>query len=74
MGLHVGVISAKQRLGAIDGDLFDLIDDPGEEWDLMEKRLDCIWVLRPVAARLGALAQSAARYPNIQPGQQFTGY
>jgi hypothetical protein len=33
----------------------NLIDDPGEEWDLMEKRPVCIWVLRPVAARLGAL-------------------
>jgi len=54
--------------------VFDLIDDPVEEWDLMEKRLDCAWVLRPVAERLGALQQSAARYPNIKPGQEFTGY
>ncbi|HEV2917767.1 MAG TPA: sulfatase-like hydrolase/transferase, partial [Actinomycetota bacterium] len=54
--------------------IFDLIDDPGEEWDLMDKRLDCIWVLAPVAQRLGALMQSAARYPNIKPGQEFTGY
>jgi arylsulfatase A-like enzyme len=54
--------------------IFDLIDDPGEEWDLMDKRLDCIWVLGPVAQRLGALMQSAARYPNIKPGQEFTGY
>jgi hypothetical protein len=28
----------------------------------------------PVAQRLGALMQSAARYPNIKPGQEFTGY
>src|SRR5688572_25088934 len=27
MRLYVGVIGAKKRLGAIDGDLFDLIDD-----------------------------------------------
>lgn len=54
--------------------IFDLIDDPGEDWDLMAKRLDCIWVLGPVAQRLGALQQSAARYPNIKPGQEFTGY
>jgi hypothetical protein len=40
----------------------------------MDKRLDCIWVLGPVAQRLGALMQSAARYPNIKPGQEFTGY
>lgn len=54
--------------------VFDLIDDPNEEWDLMEKRLDCAWVLRPVAVRLGALAESAARFPHLEPGQEFTGY
>jgi arylsulfatase A-like enzyme len=54
--------------------VFDLIDDPVEEWDLIEKRLDCAWVFAPVAARLGALQQSAARYPNIKPGEEFTGY
>jgi arylsulfatase A-like enzyme len=54
--------------------IFDLVDDPNEEWDLMAKRLDCIWVMGPVAARLGALQQSAARYPHIKPGQEFTGY
>ena len=25
--------------------VFDLIDDPVEEWDLIEKRLDCAWVI-----------------------------
>ena len=33
---------------------------------------DCIWVLGPVVKRLGALMQSAARYPNIKAGQDFT--
>lgn len=54
--------------------VFDLIDDPAEEWDLIEKRLDCAWVLRPVAEHIGALAASAAKFPNIKPGQDFTGY
>jgi arylsulfatase len=54
--------------------IFDLVDDPNEEWDLMDKRLDCGWVLRPVAERLGALAQSMTQYPNVKPGQDFTGY
>jgi arylsulfatase len=54
--------------------VFDLIDDPVEEWDLIEKRLDCAWVLAPIAQRLGALQLSVARYPNIKPGQEFTGY
>jgi len=54
--------------------IFDLIDDPNEEWDLMAKRLDCIWVMGPAAQRLGALAQSASRYPHIKPGEEFKGY
>jgi arylsulfatase len=54
--------------------IFDLIDDPNEEWDLLEKRVDCGWVIAPVAQRIGALTQSAARYPNIKPGEEFEGY
>ena len=54
--------------------VFDLIDDPVEEWDLIEKRLDCAWVIAPVSRLLGALAKSAARYPHIKPGEEFTGY
>jgi arylsulfatase A-like enzyme len=54
--------------------VFDLIDDPGEEWDLIEKRLDCAWVFAPVAQRIGALQQSMARYCNIKSGEEFTGY
>jgi hypothetical protein len=54
--------------------VFDFIDDPVEEWDLIEKRLDCGWVLAPVAERLAALQESAAQYPNIKPGQEFTRY
>ena len=38
--------------------VFDLIDDPVEQWDLMEKRLDCGWVFAPVATCIGALQQS----------------
>jgi hypothetical protein len=34
----------------------------------------CAWVILPVARLLGALAQSAARYPHIKPGQEFPGY
>jgi hypothetical protein len=36
--------------------------------------LEGAWVVGPVAARLGALQQSMARYPNIAPGQEFAGY
>ena len=54
--------------------IFDLVDDPNEEWDMVEKSLQGAWVVEPVAKRLGALVQSFGRYPNIKPGQEFTGY
>ncbi len=50
--------------------IFDLIDDPVEEWDLVQKSLEGICVVGPVAARLGALQQSMAQYLNIKPGQE----
>ncbi len=54
--------------------IFDLIDDPAEEWDLIDKRLDCAWVMRPVAMCLGALQQSMTAFPNVKPGEEFAGY
>jgi len=54
--------------------IFDLVDDPNREWDLIGKSLQGAWVVGPVAQRLGALQQSMARYQNIAPGQEFTGY
>ena len=44
------------------------------KWDLIEKRLDCEWLLAPVAERIGALARSSAKYPNIKPDHEFDGY
>ena len=31
-------------------------------------------VFAPVAKHLAALQQSAARYPHIKPGEEFSGY
>ena len=54
--------------------IFDLVDDPNREWDLSGKSLQGAWVVGSAAQRLGALQQSMARYQNIAPGQEFTGY
>ena len=54
--------------------IFDLIDDPAEEWDMVEQRLEGAWAIAPVARRLGALQQSMTQCPNIKPGEDFTGY
>jgi arylsulfatase len=54
--------------------LYDLLDDPGERSNLWETRMDTTWMLAPVFQRISALRHSMARYPNIEPGQEFTGY
>ena len=40
--------------------VFDLIDDPAEEWDMIQKSLQGLWVLTPIAERLADLERSMA--------------
>ena|GEM_PF-3560529 len=54
--------------------MFGLVNDPCEARDLFALRGDCAWMLDPVFERLGAFQRSVARFPNIKPGQEFTGY
>lgn len=52
----------------------DLLNDPGERWNLWEQSMDMGWVLRPVTEKIVAFRKSVARYPNIKPGEEFSGY
>ena len=52
----------------------NLINDPHEEVDLMDAELTYAWVIGIASAPLMALAQSAAEYPHIAPGEDFSGY
>jgi arylsulfatase len=54
--------------------VFDLVSDPHEEIDLMDSELTYAWVIGIAGGLLGAVAQSAAEYPNIPPGADFNGY
>jgi arylsulfatase A-like enzyme len=54
--------------------IYDLLNDPGERWNLWEQTMDMGWVLRPVMERIAAFRQSVAKYPNVKPGEEFTGY
>jgi hypothetical protein len=54
--------------------VMNLINDPHEEIDLMDAELTYAWVIGLASAPLIALQQSAAQYPNIQPGEDFQGY
>ncbi len=53
---------------------FDLIEDPREQWDVTQTRMDNLWMYQPAIERLMALEKSMARFPNIKPGEEFGGY
>ena len=55
--------------------VFDLISDPHETIDLVQSDLTVGWVLGPALAPVVALKRSAAKFRNIQVGEEdFNGY
>ena len=53
---------------------FDLGSDPGELYNLFDRKMDMGWMF---GVALGAIAEyraSIAKYPNIEPGSEFEGY
>ena len=54
--------------------VFDLINDPHEEIDLMDAELTYAWVIGLASQPLADLAVSAAQHRHIQPGEDFQGY
>jgi arylsulfatase A-like enzyme len=54
--------------------IYDLASDPGEEFNLMFNKLDCMFMFAPAFQALGEYKQSLAKYPNIKPGEDFKGY
>lgn len=55
--------------------VFDIKEDPKESYELWgNEGYAHAWVMGPVTQILGKLAASMHQFPNIQPGQEFTGY
>ena len=54
--------------------IFDLGSDPGERSNLFAARMDGTWMFEFVLPFLADYEKSIAQYPNIKPGQEFTGY
>lgn len=52
---------------------YDLSSDPHEDWNLFDTRLDNVWVLASMFRAIGQYKASVIRYPNIKPGEEFTG-
>jgi arylsulfatase A-like enzyme len=53
---------------------FDLGSDPGERYNLFDRKLDMGWMFGVVLAAVGEYEKSVAEYPHIKPGQEFNGY
>ena len=55
--------------------VFDIKNDPGETRELWQAEgYSHLWVMKPVMDILSGLAISQQQYPNIEPGQDFSGY
>jgi arylsulfatase len=54
--------------------VFDLGSDPGENYNLFSDKTDMGWMIGIALRAVGEYQQSIAQYPNIKPGEDFTGY
>jgi len=55
--------------------VYDVKNDPGETMELWSSEgYSHLWVMKPVLEILGGLEASMSEYPNIRPGQAFSGY
>jgi arylsulfatase len=53
---------------------FDLGSDPGERYNLFDRKLDMGWMFGVVLQAAAEYKKSVAQYPNIKPGEEFEGY
>ena len=54
--------------------VYDLGSDPGENYNLFDDKMDVGWEAAVVLPVVFEYEKSFAQYPNIKPGQEFTGY
>ena len=54
--------------------IYDLSQDPGEKYNLFDVRMDHGWLLEAMFPLIMKYEISAKVYPNIKPGEKFTGY
>ena len=54
--------------------VFDLGSDPGEKCALFAAKMDVGWMFELALPFVAEYERSVADYPNIKPGEEFTGY
>ena len=53
---------------------FDLGSDPGEKYKLFSVKMDMGWMIGIAIGAVSEYEKSIGQYPNIKPGQDFSGY
>lgn len=53
---------------------FDLESDPQERYNLTSMRMDNDFIFQMLLGTIGGYMLSTLKYPNIKPGEEFTGY
>ena len=53
---------------------FDLGSDPGERYNLFDRKLDMGWMFGVALQAVAEYKKSLVEYPNIEPGSEFEGY
>jgi hypothetical protein len=54
--------------------VYDLSSDQHEDYNLMVYRMDMTWMYALAGKVVAEYRKSVAEYPNIKPGEEFTGY
>ena len=54
--------------------VFDLGSDPAERHNLFNDKMDIGWEMAVALPPAFQYERSFAQYPNIKPGEEFTGY
>ena len=54
--------------------IYDLGSDPGEMNNLFADKMDIGWMFELALPYIAEYQKSIAKYPNIKPGEEFTGY
>ena len=56
-------------------EVYDIKSDPGETRELWRNEgYSHLWVMKPVMEIISVNAKSMSEFPNIKPGEEFTGY
>ena len=54
--------------------VYDLTSDPHEDFNIMVYKMDMSWMIALAFQAVADYEKSVAAFPNIKPGEDFSGY